>query len=90
MQLRQSFFQVVRFDPTQKPIPAPNSYRDLLTILDPSSSSQIHLWNKSQIVSSTEGDSTDGDLTAQLSADRLESLAAVSNLKSTDNTCTVS
>jgi len=58
MQLRRSFFQVVRFKPTQKRIQAPDCCRELPTILDPSSSSQIHLWNKSQISNSSTARAT--------------------------------
>ncbi|MBW3587766.1 MAG: hypothetical protein KY448_18585, partial [Cyanobacteria bacterium 0813] len=33
-------------DPAQKPIPAPDTRRGEIKILDPSSSSPIHLWSK--------------------------------------------
>jgi hypothetical protein len=36
-------------DPTQKPIQAPNTRRGKIQIVDPSSSSPIHLWSKSKI-----------------------------------------
>ena len=38
------------FDPAQKRIPAPDRSRGEIKIFDPSSTPQIHLWNKSQIV----------------------------------------
>ncbi|AFZ04948.1 hypothetical protein Osc7112_0329 [Oscillatoria nigro-viridis PCC 7112] len=37
-------------DPAQKRIPAPDRSRGEIKIFDPSSTSQIHLWSKSQIV----------------------------------------
>ncbi|MBD1826844.1 hypothetical protein NDI47_08055 [Microcoleus vaginatus GB1-A2] len=36
-------------DPAQKPIQAPDTRRGEIKILDPSSSSPIHLWSKSKI-----------------------------------------
>jgi hypothetical protein len=36
-------------DPAQKPIQAPDTRRGEIKILDPSSSSRIHLWSKSKI-----------------------------------------
>src|SRR4028119_357066 len=59
MQLRRSFFfRLCGLTPPKNGYCPTYSCRELPTILDPSSSSQIHLWNKSQISNSSTARAT--------------------------------
>ncbi|WP_445246668.1 hypothetical protein [Microcoleus sp. OTE_8_concoct_300] len=66
----------------QKRIQAPDSCRELPTILDPSSISQIHLWNKSQISNSSTARATrrlDGSTARRLAIAPVEPPSQISN-----------